>query len=248
MTRRDTRPRRRASAARSAVAAACLMLASACSQTVSGDPRPEPAALTGTASAPAPAPAIVRAPGELVLPPERFPGPYVAVVLPPEAVAQAAPDLTGIQPGSRVDPGGCLPPAQDYGPESTAMVVGTDNASRATISVEVTRSAPDLAEYRTYLTECSQVDATVRGINSTVSTVLGDDPAAPVDGAGTLALTRTVDSGRGSGGLTQSMAARIAQIEDVRVTVTYMSFDAASPDTDNLDRVFRAAVDFAARP
>ncbi|SNV18056.1 lipoprotein [Rhodococcus rhodochrous] len=246
MTRRDTRPMHRASAGRSAVAAACLVLASACSQTVSGDPRPEPAALTATA--PASAPAIVRAPGDLVLPPERFPEPYVAVVLPPEAVAQAAPDLTGIQPGSKVDPGGCLPPAQDYGPESTAMVVGTDNAGRATISVEVTRAAPDLGEYRTYLTECSQVDATVRGITSTVSTVLGDDPAIAVDGAETLALTRTVDSGRGSGGMTQSMAARIAQIEDVRVTVTYLSFDAAPPDADNLDLVFREAVDFAARP
>ncbi|WP_455901993.1 DUF5642 family protein [Rhodococcus gordoniae] len=226
--------------------AACLVFVPACSETVAGDPGPEPAALTGTA--PAPAPGTVRAPGELVLPPERFPAPYLAVVLPPEAVAQAAPDLTGIQPGSKVDPGGCLPPTQDYGPGTTAMVVGTDNASRATISVEVARSAPSLSEYRTHLTECSRVDATVRGVTSTVATVLDDDPAAPVDGAETLALSRTVDSGRGSGGMTQSMATRIAQLGDVRVTVTYMSFDSARSDTASLDRVFRDAVEFATRP
>jgi hypothetical protein len=185
---------------------------------------------------------------ELLLPPERLPAQYVAVVLPPEAVAQAAPDLTGIHPGSKVDPGGCLPPAQDYGSGGTAMVVGTNNRSRATISVEVARSAQTLADYRTYLTECSRVEATVRGVTSTVETVLEDDPAPPVGAAETLALTRTVRSGQGPGSVTQSMTTRVAQIEDVRVTVTYMSFDSAPPDAANLDRVFREAVEYAAQP
>jgi len=225
---------------------ACLVVVPACSTTVAGDPGPEPAALTGTAAATGPA--TTRSPEELLLPPDRFPAPYAAVVLPAEAVAQAAPDLTGIHPGSKVDPGGCLPPVQDYGPAGTAMAVGTNNDSRATISVEVARSAPTLAEYRTYLTECSRVDATVRGVTSTVTTTLEVDPAPVVDGAETLALTRTVRSGQGTGGVTQSMATRVAQIEDVRVTVTYMSFDSAPPDTTNLDRVFRGAVEYAARP
>ncbi|WP_241384359.1 sensor domain-containing protein [Rhodococcus sp. CH91] len=240
MTHRDARPGHRTSA----VLLACALLVPACSSTIPGDPRPEPAALTATAADPSRA----RPPAELLLPPERFPESYPAVVLPAAAVAQAAPDLTGIQPGSKVDPGGCLPPVQDYGPGGTAMAVGTDDASRATISVEIARSVPGLEEYRTYLSECSRVEATVRGITSTVVTVPEDDPTPPVAGAQTLALTRTVRSGRDAAGVTQSMTTRVAQIADVRVTVTYMSFDAAPPDVGTLDRVFRDAVVHAARP
>ena len=61
-------------------------------------------------------------------------------MLPPQAVAQAAADLGGIPAGAKVDPAGCKPPTQDYGPDGTAMIVGTDNANRATISVELMRT------------------------------------------------------------------------------------------------------------
>lgn len=190
--------------------------------------------------------AASRTPADLLLPPDEFPEPYEAVVLPAEAVAQAAPDLTGIHPGSKVDPAGCLPPAQDYGPARTAMAVGTDNTSRATISVEVTTAAGGLDEYRSLLEQCPRVEATQRGVTATVVTDLGSDPKPPVPGAGTLALTRSVTSGKVTGGVTQSMTTRIAQLDDVRVTVTHMSFDSTPPDTAVLDEVFRDAVVYAA--
>ena len=55
---------------------------------------------------------------------------------------------------------------------------------------------------------------------------------------------RTVRSGRTGGTVTQSMRTLIAQIADVRVQATYMSFgaDPGSADTAVLDDLFIAAV------
>lgn len=257
MAQRDARrygsirdePGARSAAVRTIGRAALLTTAftavTACATTVTGTPAPEPAVLTGdVASGTAPAPE--RPLATLLLPPDRFPESYSAVVLPAPAVAQAAPDLAGIPQGAKVDPAGCLPPRQDYGPAGTAMAVGTDNASRATISVEVVASGADLDGYRTYVTDCGSVEATHRGVTATVTTTLGDDPGAPVAGAGTLALTRSVRSGQGDDAVVQSMHTRIAQIGDVRVLVTYMSFDSGPADFVNLDRVYRDAVLHAA--
>ncbi|NGP08507.1 sensor domain-containing protein [Rhodococcus sp. 14C212] len=216
-----------------------VLLATGCSATVDGTPQPEPAALAttdeaGTASRPL---------AELLLPPEQFPEPYDAVVLPPQAVAQAAPDLTGVPEGAKVDPPGCLPSPQNYGPDGTAMVVGTDNDSRATISVELVAVTDELAAYRDRLVECPVVAATRRGVTATVTTTV--DPSAPPAAAGvaTLAFTRTVRSGEGREVVTQSMTSRIAQVDDVRVLVTYMSFGAGPADTATLARVFEASVE-----
>jgi hypothetical protein len=239
------------SARNATVTVALLAAVSGCGTTVEGSPRPEPAAYSGGNPTLAPsaghgASASSRLPAELLLPPERFPEPYVAVVLPPQAVAQAAPDLTGIPIGARVDPAGCLPDKQDYGPAGTAMAVGTDNASRATISVEVVVGAGDLAEYRARTTECGSVEATHRGVTATVTTEPAPDPTAPLDGVETLALSRTVRSGQSGDSVTQSMTTRIAQIDDVRVFVTYMSFGSGPADVGNLDRVYRDAVRYIA--
>ncbi|RVW03956.1 DUF5642 family protein [Rhodococcus xishaensis] len=190
-----------------------------------------------------------RALAELLLEPSSFPPQYSAIVLPPQAVSQAAPDLAGIPPGARVDPAGCKPPAQDYGTDGTAMVVGTDNVNRSTITIELVRVQTPLADLGARVAECPEVTATRSGVESTVTTVL--TPAPPIDADETLALHRTVNSGRGEQEVTQSMLTLFAQVGEVRVQATSMSFgaaadtanlDAATHDTATLDELFRSAV------
>lgn len=166
--------------------------------------------------------------------------------MPPHAVAQAAPDLTGVPDGAKVDPPGCLPAPRNYGPDDTAMVVGTDNADRTTISVEVAASAEPLADLRDHLADCSIVDTVHRGAAARVETTRTDDPAAPVEGAETLAFTRTVASGSSGPDGTRYMTSRVAQLGDVRILVTYMAFGSGDVDAAALDEVFRAAVAYAA--
>ncbi|MGC5161414.1 sensor domain-containing protein [Rhodococcus sp. (in: high G+C Gram-positive bacteria)] len=254
----DPRPPR--PAARRTITAAILLtgasvLVAACTTSISGVARPEATPHTGSPSAtaappPGAAPGSGSTPAELLLPVDRFPEPYSAVVLPPQAVAQAAPDLTGIPPGARVNPGGCLPPPQDYGPGGTAMAVGTDTGGRATLSVEVTTPAEPLADYRRHLVECARVEATHRGVTATVTTALEPDPPVLVPGSETLALSRTVTSGEGPDALAQSILTHTAQLGDVRVLVTYMSFESGAADAENVDRVYADAVRYAleARP
>ncbi len=246
----DARPRfsntRRPITAASLLAAVSVLVA-ACTNSVAGVARPEASAPSGSPPAPAPgaAPGGGPLPAALLLPVDRFPAAYRAVVLSPQAVTQAAPDLEGIPPGARVDPGGCLPPSQDYGPAGTAMAVGTDTAGRATLSVEVVAFAEPLSEYRTFVEECGRVEATHRGATATVTTVLEPDPAVVVPGSETLAASRTVRSGQGRDALTQWMFTRTAQLGGVRVLVTFMSFESDVPDTENLDRAYTDAVHYA---
>lgn len=227
--------------------AAVLVLAAACTTSISGVALPEAQAPSGGP----PATTLDTAPGggprpaALLLPIDRFPATYSAVVLSPQAVAQAASDLEGIPPDSRVDPAGCLPPSQDYGPAGTAMAVGTDTAGRATLSVEVVTFVEPLSEYRTFVEECGRVEATRQGVTATVTTVLDPDPTVVVPGSETLALSRTVRSGHGGDVLVQSMSTRAAQLGSVRVLVTFMSFESDVPDTESLDRVYADAVRYA---
>ena len=199
-----------------------------CATGVAGSPRPVDAG-----------PAASRTLGDLLLDPAAFPPQYPAVVLPPQAVSQAAPDLTGIPPGAKVEPAGCKPPVQDYGPDGTAMVVGTDAATRATITVELVRVAAPLAALAAQLAECPEVTATRNGVAAVVTTV--PMPPPRIDADDTLALRRTVTSGSGARTVTQSMLTLVAQIGDVRASATAMSFGGA-PDTGALDEVFAAAV------
>ncbi|RDI31549.1 PknH-like protein [Rhodococcus sp. AG1013] len=196
-------------------------------------------AVTGTPLSDESVAADARPLGDLLLDPAAFPPQYPAVVLPPQAVSQAAPDLTGIAPGAKVEPAGCKPPVQDYGPDGTAMVVGTDNANRSTITIELIRVATPLAELGAQLSECPEVTATRNGVDSFVRTT--PTPPPPIDADDTLALRRSVSSGRGDQAVTQSMLTLIAQLDDVRVQATFMSFG-ADADTAALDELFTAAV------
>lgn len=178
--------------------------------------------------------------GEMLLEPSTFPPRYPAVVLPPQAVSQAAPDLTGIAPGARVDPAGCKPPAQDYGPDGTAMVVGTDNGNRSTITIELVRVTTPLSEFGAQIVDCPEITATRNGVEAVVRTTLTPPPRLDVDEA--LALQRTVMSGQGEQAVTQSMVTLIAQIDGVRVQATAMSFgDVTDPEV--LGALFASAVE-----
>ncbi|MEU0501045.1 sensor domain-containing protein [Nocardia sp. NPDC005998] len=170
----------------------------------------------------------------------QFPARYEAVVLPPEAAAQASGDLTGVGRGSTVQPDGCAPPAQQFGPNQTAVAVGTDNETRATITVELTRTGQPLSALRDQLRRCQQMRVSRAGATTTVTTELQAPP--PIDADDTLALHRRVVPQVSMPGLTQSMQTLTGQIGDVRIAVTYMSFSDAQPDTAALDELFTTAV------
>jgi hypothetical protein len=176
---------------------------------------------------------------ELLLTPEEFPEPFGAVVLPPQAVPMAAPDLVGVPRGATVDPSECEPPEQDYGPNGTVMAVGTDNATRATISVELTKVDAPLDELEAQTRQCPSMTVTANGVTTTVTTEIL--PPSPIDADKTMSLRRTVVSPKAAAG-DQTMLTLIAQVGDVRVATTLMTFGSATPSTAPLDQAFTAAV------
>lgn len=203
-----------------------------CSATVSGVAVPSTEITAGSPSG--------KGLSSLLVDPSDFPSRYSAIVLPAQAVALAAPDLTGVPQGSVVDPAECAPPSQDYGPTGTVMAVGTDTVSRSTISVELARTETPLGELEKQTRDCGEITVTAQGATATVTTEI--TPAPPVHADDSLALRRTVTSGNASDKVTQSMVTLMAQVGDVRVSATFMSFGDAKPDTVALDELFTAAV------
>ncbi|MFC8045645.1 sensor domain-containing protein [Nocardia sp. NPDC057353] len=177
----------------------------------------------------------------LVPAPDAFPAGYPAVVLPAEAAAQAAADLDGVGPGATVEPARCAPPPELAGP---AVAVGTDEESRSSLTVELSRTDQPLARLRTRLAECANVRVLRAGAAATVVTDLLDEApdAAPApDDA--LALLRTVSPDRGGAALTQTMRTVIGQVGDVRITVTGMVFGGSEPEPGPVDELFATAVE-----
>lgn len=223
------RTRLTTAAASAAIGALVLV---GCSSTVTGTA--EPSAGSTTSSQPD---TDLNA---LLIDPSSFPAPYDALVLTQQAISQAAPDLSGIPAGAEVSPAGCKPADQDFGPTSTAMIVGTDNDSRSTISIELTAVDEPLSTRMEQLEQCGEVTATKSGATSTVTSTL--TPAPPIDADDTLAVRQTVSSGAGGDAVTQSMLTLMAQIDNVRVAATFMSFGSETPDAMTLDELFTAAV------
>ncbi|UGT66439.1 sensor domain-containing protein [Nocardia gipuzkoensis] len=214
------------------VPVACAVLLAGCGSTVPGRPAtPAPTTVTRHVSAELPT---------LLPDPAQFPPPYAAVTLPQEAVAQAAGDLDGMGRGANVQPSRCVPPHQDFGPDRTAMAVGTDDATRATLTVELTRTGEPLTSLRARTQQCGSVRVSRAGATTTVTTELDSPP--PIDADDALSLRRIVRPESGGAGLTQSMRTHVGQIGDVRITVTYMSFAAGEPDSAALDALFATAV------
>ncbi|GAA5055562.1 hypothetical protein GCM10023318_31840 [Nocardia callitridis] len=171
--------------------------------------------------------------------PTRFPAGYPAVVLSPEAAAQAAGDLTGVGQGATVLPGECAPDHPRTGSDLTAAAVGTDDAARATLTVELTRTEQPLTALRDRVAACAAVRVRRAGAETTVRTELDAPPVANLDD--TVALRRTVLPQVHGTGLTQSMMVFVGQFADVRITVAYMTFAETPPDGVALRELFDTA-------
>ncbi|MFI6866785.1 sensor domain-containing protein [Nocardia sp. NPDC050406] len=225
--RRLPRPRRAPAVLGIAVLGGVL---AACSTTVSGQPQasqiPQPVA-TGDNSELA----------RLLPNPSQFPSPYLAITLPPETAGQAARDLDGILPGAQVDPGDCMPTPPVSDP---AVSVGTDDSTRATLTVELVRTDQTLSAVEQQAQRCGSVRVTQSGTTATVTTEVLPPP--PLDADETVALRRTVRSETGGPGLTRTMQTLLGQVGDVRINVTYMSFGDDKPDGEALDSLFTTAV------
>ncbi|MEV0343554.1 sensor domain-containing protein [Nocardia sp. NPDC050713] len=229
MTVPDSTGRTRALGA--CAAAVCALLLTGCGSTVTGQP---------VAARPSTVRHIAAGLTTLLPEPAQFPARYPAVVLPPEAAAQAAGDLNGVIRGATVRPEGCAPDEQQFGPDHTAIAVGSDETSRATLTVELTRTRQPLSTLREQVLRCGEMRVARAGATTTVSTEL--DPPPPLDADDTLALRRTVAPDVGGPGLTQTMRTLVGQVGDVRIAVTYMTFSDAPPDTAALDELFTTAV------
>lgn len=187
---------------------------------------------------------VAAEPAELLPAPDSFPAGYPAVLLPAEAAAQAAGDLDGVGPGATVEPARCTPPAARADPGATAVAVGTDEVSRSSLTVELSRTDQPLARLRTRLADCGSIRVSRAGAAATVVTDLLDDPPgfapAPDDA---LALLRTVLPDRGGAALTQTMRTVIGQVGDVRITVTGMVFGGSEPEPGPVQELFETAVE-----
>ncbi len=222
---------------RARVLSACLMSACAagltgCGATIDGAPVAVQRATIGE-----------RVDAQLVtlLPdPAQFPERYPAVVLPPDAAAQAAGDLDGVARGAQVDPADCAPPEQQYGPDHTAVAVGTSEENRATLTVELVRTRIPLSSLAEQLRRCGEIRVTGVGPTTTVTTT--PDAAPAVDADDSLSLRRVVAPDVGGVGLTQRMRTHVAQVGDVRVLVTYMIFGEGPQDDAALEELFATAV------
>ncbi|WP_067700291.1 sensor domain-containing protein [Nocardia jejuensis] len=199
----------------------------ACGTTVSGHPNPSrnPAGTTRSDAGLA----------ALLPDPSQFPSRYAAVALPPDVAGQAAADLDGVLPDAQIDPSTCGPTAPTAGP---VVSVGTDDTTRATLTVELTRVDQPLATLRNQLQQCGTVKVTHSGTTATVTTEL--DPPPPLDVDDALALRRVVRSE--SPTQARTMQTLLGQVGDIRINVTYMTFTDTRSDTEALDSLFTTAV------
>ncbi len=170
--------------------------------------------------------------------PELFPSGYSTVVPTDDGAASAVTDLSGITPGATVDPPDCAPEPPD--PARTAVTVGTDGETRATITVVLIRTDEPLSRLGGRLSRCATVRMRHAAIDRTVTT--GLLPPPPVDADDTLAFSRTATGAPAGSAADPTMRALLAQIGDVRIQTTAMSFGAAQPDTTGMDQVFTATV------
>lgn len=224
--RTPARSRLRTAGAAGIVALSGLL--AACATSVSGHPIAARTPVTATA----PDNGLTR----LLPDPSQFPSRYTALVLPADAASQAANDLEGYLPGAQVDPATCAPVTPTAGP---AVAVGTDDATRATLTVALTRSDQPLSALRDQLQRCGTVHVGHSGLTSVVTTQL--DPPPPVNADDSLALRRTVGSDNRATGLTRTMQTLVGQIGDVRIAVTYMTSGSTS-DSEALDALFTTAL------
>lgn len=213
------------------LAVGAVAVLAGCGQSVSGTP------VAGSAVA---VQHVEGALADLLPAPDRFPARYPAVVLPPQAAAAAVGDLDGVGAGATVRPATCTPPEPEPGAEPAAVAVGNDDATRTSLTVELSRTTETLGELRARLVGCEQIRVSRAGAESVVSTTVGATVPAGADDA--VSLRRTVVPEVGGAGLTQTMQTSVGQLGDVRITVTSMTFGDTAPDAAAVDELFATTV------
>ncbi|OAT66361.1 hypothetical protein AWB85_16645 [Mycobacteroides immunogenum] len=223
------------------VAGCCAVFAPACTRAVEG------AAVQASGGAAAPlttTTTAVRAPagpvGPLLLSPADFPHQYPATTLDPGAAGVALRDIRGVPDAATVAPTTCAPAPVPAVPQDAAVAVGTNGSDNSTITVAVLRVLQPLATYKSQLEQCASF--TFTGPDQVRSTVTASQAVAPpINADDSVAVNQSVSpTGAGSG--TQTTLSLIAQIADIRIQATYMTFQGTEPDAVLLDQAFTAAV------
>ncbi len=178
--------------------------------------------------------------GPLLLAPADFPHQYPATTLDPAAAGHALRDIRGVPDAATVAPSTCAPEPLPAGPQDAAVAVGTNDSDNSTITVAVFRVPRPLATYKTQLERCTSFAFT--GPDQIPSTVTASQAVAPpINADDSVAVNQTVaPAATGSG--TQTTLSLIAQIADIRIQATYMTFQGTEPDAVLLDQAFTAAV------
>ncbi|WP_226862580.1 hypothetical protein [Mycolicibacterium baixiangningiae] len=175
---------------------------------------------------------------DVLVEPSRFPAPYRAAVLDPQATGEAVAGVDGVPPGAVVGPAGCAPSPVGTGPRNAVAAQGVDSDTGAALTVILTRTGTALADRRAQLDRCPSVTATAGEVMTSVETVLL--PAPPVDADDSLASEATI---RRSTEPPVRVLTLSAQIDDVRLTAAWLNNDGGSaPDTSALDVLFTDAL------
>ncbi len=178
--------------------------------------------------------------GSLLLAPSDFPHQYPATTLAPDAAGLALRDIRGVPDAATVAPAACAPVPIPAAPQDAAVAVGSNDSDQSTITVAVLRMPQPLAAYKTQLERCATF--TFTGADQIQSTVTASEAVAPpINADDSVAVNQTV-SPAGSGSGTQTTLSLVAQIADIRIQATYMTFQGTEPDAVLLDQAFTAAV------
>lgn len=178
--------------------------------------------------------------GPLLLAPTDFPHQYPATTLDPDAAGLALRDIRGVPDAATVAPAACAPAPVPAVPHDAAVVVGTNDSDSSSITVAVLRVPEPLATYKTQVERCTSF--TFTGTDQIQSTVTASQAVAPpINADDSVAVNQTVSpAGVGSG--SRTTLSLIAQIADIRIQATYMTFQGTEPDAVLLDQAFTAAV------
>lgn len=217
------------------------MTAPACAREIDGSP----VEASGGASSPlTTTTTAVQAPtgpvGPLLLAPADFPHQYPATTLDPNAAGHALRDIRGVPDAATVAPSTCAPAPLPAVPQDAAVAVGTNDSDNSTITVAVLRVPLPLAIYKAQLERCTSF--TFTGPDQIPGTVTASQAVAPPINADDSVAVNQMVAPAATGSGTQTTLSLIAQIADIRIQATYMTFQGTEPDAVLLDQAFTAAV------
>ncbi|MGV0792353.1 hypothetical protein [Mycolicibacterium sp. XJ1819] len=179
---------------------------------------------------------------ELLLAPDRFPGPYRAAVLDGVAAQRALQVIDGVPAGAAVSPPGCAPTTPAAADVAVAEGIHPETASR--LVVAVIRPAPQLSTRAAQLRDCASFTTGLGDAATSVTVTML--PAPPIDADESVAVDQSARTPAAQP-MWRSLTL-VAQIGAVRVSTTWRHDGASgAPDTSSLDTLFREAVSTARR-